>query len=54
MAFNISNSEALESLSQYENLDANLVLVGHGEPWTEGPKAAAERARQVAGGSPIQ
>jgi hypothetical protein len=54
MAFNISNSEALASLSLYENLDADLLLVGHGEPWTDGPKAAAERTRQAAGGSPTQ
>ena len=45
MAFNISNSEALDSLSRYENLDSDLVLVGHGEPWTDGPAAAAEAAR---------
>ena len=48
MAFNISNSEALASLSLYENLDADLLLVGHGEPWTEGPKAAASGGRRVA------
>ena len=45
MAFNISNSEALDSLSRYENLEADLLLVGHGEPWTDGPAAAAEAAR---------
>jgi hypothetical protein len=54
MAFNISNSEALASLSLYENLDADLLLLGHGEPWTEGPKAAVEGARQAAGRSPTQ
>jgi glyoxylase-like metal-dependent hydrolase (beta-lactamase superfamily II) len=48
MAFNVSNSQALESLSHYEQLDADLVLVGHGEPWTEGPAAAVERARRTA------
>ncbi len=50
MAFNISNAQALDSLSRYENLDAGLVLVGHGEPWTEGPAAAVERARAAAVG----
>jgi glyoxylase-like metal-dependent hydrolase (beta-lactamase superfamily II) len=54
MEFNVSNKTALDSLSRYEGLDADLVLVGHGEPWTEGPKAAVERARQAAGGSPTQ
>jgi len=54
MAFNVSNKTALDSLSTYEELDADLVLVGHGEPWTEGPKAAVEGARQAAGRSPTQ
>jgi glyoxylase-like metal-dependent hydrolase (beta-lactamase superfamily II) len=54
MAFNVSNSQALESTSRYENLDAQLLLVGHGEPWTDGAAAAVERARQAAGGSPTQ
>lgn len=48
MAFNVSNSQALESLSSYEGLEADLVLVGHGEPWTEGPAAAVAGARQAA------
>jgi glyoxylase-like metal-dependent hydrolase (beta-lactamase superfamily II) len=48
MAFNVSNAQALETLSNYEDLDADLVLVGHGEPWTQGPAAAVERARQAA------
>jgi glyoxylase-like metal-dependent hydrolase (beta-lactamase superfamily II) len=50
MAFNASNSQALDSLSRYEDLDAELLLVGHGEPWTEGPAAAVERARAAAVG----
>ncbi len=48
MAFNVSNSTALDSLSRYEDLDADLVLVGHGEPWTDGPGRAVERARGAA------
>jgi glyoxylase-like metal-dependent hydrolase (beta-lactamase superfamily II) len=50
MAFNVSNATALNSLSRYEGLDAALVLVGHGEPWSEGPAAAVERARAKAAG----
>jgi glyoxylase-like metal-dependent hydrolase (beta-lactamase superfamily II) len=49
MAFNVSNATALDSLSRYEGLQADLVLVGHGEPWTQGPAAAVERARDEAG-----
>jgi glyoxylase-like metal-dependent hydrolase (beta-lactamase superfamily II) len=45
MAFNISNVEAAASLSNYESVEADLVLVGHGEPWTGGVAAAVERAR---------
>ena len=54
MAFNVSNAGALDSLSRWVGLDAELVLVGHGEPWTEGPAAAAAGARAAAGGlSPV-
>jgi glyoxylase-like metal-dependent hydrolase (beta-lactamase superfamily II) len=54
MAFNVSNATALNSLSRWEALDAELVLVGHGEPWNEGPAAAVAGARAAAGGlSPV-
>ncbi len=43
--FNMSNKTALESLSRYEGLEADLLLSGHGEPWTEGPAAAVAQAR---------
>lgn len=43
--FNMSNKTALESLSRYEGLEADLLLSGHGEPWTEGPAAAVGQAR---------
>jgi glyoxylase-like metal-dependent hydrolase (beta-lactamase superfamily II) len=46
--FNVSNATALASLSRYEGLEAELVLVGHGEPWTAGPAAAVEQARAAA------
>jgi glyoxylase-like metal-dependent hydrolase (beta-lactamase superfamily II) len=45
MAFNVSNEQARESLSNYESIDAQLLLVGHGEPWTGGVGEAVERAR---------
>jgi glyoxylase-like metal-dependent hydrolase (beta-lactamase superfamily II) len=45
--FNISSAQALESLSNLENLDADVVLFGHGEPWTDGPAAAVARAREL-------
>jgi glyoxylase-like metal-dependent hydrolase (beta-lactamase superfamily II) len=53
-AFNISTDRAVDSLARYEDLDADLLLVGHGEPWTQGPAAAIERVRAAAAGvSPV-
>jgi glyoxylase-like metal-dependent hydrolase (beta-lactamase superfamily II) len=43
--FNVSNAQARESLAKIEDLEAELVLVGHGEPWHEGPCAAVAEAR---------
>lgn len=36
---------ALASLARLENLDAGLVLPGHGLPWTKGPAEAIRRVR---------
>jgi glyoxylase-like metal-dependent hydrolase (beta-lactamase superfamily II) len=46
-AFNLSSPTILDSLTKIQDLDAGLLLVGHGDPWTEGPHAAVEHARQV-------
>jgi len=46
-ALNISSARALESLSNLENLDAGVVLFGHGDPWHEGVPAAVESARRL-------
>jgi glyoxylase-like metal-dependent hydrolase (beta-lactamase superfamily II) len=43
--FNVSDIEAETSLTRVAELDAQTVLVGHGEPWTEGAAAAVEHAR---------
>jgi glyoxylase-like metal-dependent hydrolase (beta-lactamase superfamily II) len=43
--FNESNEQARESLGRIEGLDAKVLLVGHGEPWREGPAAAVREAR---------
>jgi glyoxylase-like metal-dependent hydrolase (beta-lactamase superfamily II) len=50
-AFNISTERAVDSLSRYEELEADLVLIGHGEPWTGTPAAAIERVRAAAAGA---
>ena len=44
-ALNQSTDQILESLAKIEDLDAQTVYVGHGEPWTDGVRSAAERAR---------
>jgi glyoxylase-like metal-dependent hydrolase (beta-lactamase superfamily II) len=46
-AFNLSNARILDSLGKIEEIDAGTVYVGHGEPWTDGARAAVERARSV-------
>ena len=44
-AFNASSQQALDSLSALEGVQANVMLFGHGDPWTEGPAAAVQAAR---------
>jgi glyoxylase-like metal-dependent hydrolase (beta-lactamase superfamily II) len=44
-AFNVSNAEARASLAKLEGIEADVVLFGHGEPWTGGVRAAAAAAR---------
>jgi glyoxylase-like metal-dependent hydrolase (beta-lactamase superfamily II) len=46
-AFNVSSAQAIESLGRIEGLSADVVLPGHGEPWTGGPAEAVARARDV-------
>jgi glyoxylase-like metal-dependent hydrolase (beta-lactamase superfamily II) len=41
------SSEALASLTRLEETRAQTVLVGHGEPWTDGIEAAVARAREA-------
>jgi glyoxylase-like metal-dependent hydrolase (beta-lactamase superfamily II) len=45
-SFNVSNADAAESLARLERLEAGVVLMGHGEPWLEGPRAAVAAARK--------
>jgi len=48
MGFNVSNAQARESLANYESIDASLLLVGHGEPWTDSVREAVDQARSQA------
>jgi glyoxylase-like metal-dependent hydrolase (beta-lactamase superfamily II) len=44
-AFNVSSATCLDSLTKLQDLSAEVVAVGHGEPWREGVAAAVERTR---------
>jgi glyoxylase-like metal-dependent hydrolase (beta-lactamase superfamily II) len=46
-AFDVSTDTCLASLAHIEDVSAELLLAGHGEPWTEGPAAAVAQARRA-------
>ena len=46
-AFSFSNAQAMESLGRIEVIEAGVLLVGHGDPWTAGVAAAVARAREA-------
>jgi glyoxylase-like metal-dependent hydrolase (beta-lactamase superfamily II) len=48
MAFNVSTPTAYQSLDAIEHIDADLLLVGHGDPWRGSLAQAVERARATA------
>jgi glyoxylase-like metal-dependent hydrolase (beta-lactamase superfamily II) len=49
-ALNRSTARVVESLAKLEGIDAEIVYVGHGEPWTRGVRDMVAAAR-VAGAS---
>jgi glyoxylase-like metal-dependent hydrolase (beta-lactamase superfamily II) len=48
MAFNVSTPQSFESLAAVEEIDAGLLLPGHGDPWSGGVAAAVTQARETA------
>lgn len=44
-ALNQNSQQALDSLSRLDSLGADVLLPGHGEPWTDGASQAVQRAR---------
>lgn len=42
---NVSTDECYESLAAFQELEADVVLPGHGEPWREGVASAVRQAR---------
>jgi glyoxylase-like metal-dependent hydrolase (beta-lactamase superfamily II) len=48
MAFNVATRESYDSLAAIEDVEASLLLPGHGEPWTGGVRDAVIKARATA------
>jgi glyoxylase-like metal-dependent hydrolase (beta-lactamase superfamily II) len=46
---NVDNAAALEALSAFEDVEARLLLAGHGPQWHGSPRAAVANARRHAG-----
>lgn len=46
---NEDNAQSLASLDAIANVDAEVLLPGHGEPWRRSAREAAEQARAAAG-----
>jgi glyoxylase-like metal-dependent hydrolase (beta-lactamase superfamily II) len=44
-AFNLSSGTILDSLSKIESLEAQTIVFGHGEPWSDGTAEAVRLAR---------
>jgi glyoxylase-like metal-dependent hydrolase (beta-lactamase superfamily II) len=47
--FDVSYAQCIESLGRLEGLQANVILPGHGHPWTGSPADAVSNARRLAG-----
>lgn len=43
--FDVSYAQAVDSLARIESLDADLILPGHGDPWSGSPADAVAHAR---------
>lgn len=46
-AFNHKTPQAIESLDALDDVPADVLLPGHGEPWTQGAAEAARAAREA-------
>ncbi len=42
---NMDTAQALASLDVLHGIDADLLLPGHGDPWTQGVAEAVQKAR---------
>jgi glyoxylase-like metal-dependent hydrolase (beta-lactamase superfamily II) len=46
-SFTIDIRQAMDSLAEVETINAELLGVGHGDPWTKGPREAVAAAREA-------
>ena len=46
-SFTVDVERALDSLERIESLPVDVLAPGHGDPWTDGPKSAVARAREL-------
>lgn len=46
-SFNENSALALESLAEFRGVDADLLLPGHGEPWSGSMADAVANARRI-------
>lgn len=42
---NVDTAQTMASLERIAEVEAGLLLLGHGDPWRQGPRAAVERVR---------
>jgi hypothetical protein len=45
---NENNAQALRALDALEPVSADVLLLGHGDPWRDGVRAAVEAGRRAA------
>ena len=45
--FNYDHGQAIQSLGRFTDLEADVIVPGHGEPWHGHPREAVARAREV-------
>jgi hypothetical protein len=46
-ALNVSTDQCFDSLDAIEQVPAQVLLPGHGDPWRQGSAAAVESARRL-------
>jgi glyoxylase-like metal-dependent hydrolase (beta-lactamase superfamily II) len=45
--FNYDHGQAIQSLDRFTDLEADVIVPGHGEPWRGHPREAVAQAREA-------